>query len=307
MIRAASGKFHRGVKLVEHRGAASACGSATVVNAIATGKGAAFGVELRVRAICELTKRPGEIVGRVADDPSESARLIEICARKVLEHFGLERTYGARVQTRTEVPIAVGLSSSSAAANAAVLATFAALGKKPKPKLVLNLGIDAAFEASVTITGAFDDAAASLFGSGVVTDNTKRRLLRRFKLDPKLAVLIYVPPMKFHTSQIDIAKVKPLRRSVEVAHDQALRGNVFGALTLNGLLYSGALGYDQMIALDALAAGALAAGLTGTGPAVVAIAKPARVKDIKKAWRGKPGVIIATKPATRGARIEVSQ
>ncbi|MFQ6130008.1 MAG: shikimate kinase [Candidatus Hadarchaeaceae archaeon] len=293
--------------MVEHRGAASACGSATVVNAIATGKGAAFGVELRVRANCELTNRPGEIVGRVADDPSESARLIEICARKVLEYFRLEQTYGARVQTRSKVPIAVGLSSSSAAANAAVLATFAALGKKPRLKLVLNLGIDAAFEADVTVTGAFDDAAASLFGSGVVTDNTKRRLLRRFKLDPKLAVLIYMPPMKFHTSRINMAKIKPLRRGVEVVHDQAVRGNVFGALTLNGLLYSCALGYDPTIALDALAAGALAAGLTGTGPAVVAIAKPGRVKDIKKAWRGRPGVIIATRPALEGARIEESQ
>ncbi len=290
--------------MVKLRGAASACGSATVVNAIATGKGAAFGVELRVQANCELTDRPKKIVGRVTDDISESARLIEICARKVLEHFGLERTHGARVQTKSKVPIAVGLSSSSAAANAAVLATFAAFGKKPKPKLVLNLGIDAAFEADVTITGAFDDAAASLFGRGVVTDNTKRRVLRRFKLDPKLAVLIYIPPMKFHTSRINMAKVKPLRRSVEVAHDQAVRGNVFGALTLNGLLYSGALGYDPTISLDALAAGALAAGLTGTGPAVVAIAKPGRVKDIKRAWRGRPGRIIATKPAIGGARIE---
>jgi shikimate kinase len=295
------------VKLVEHRGAASACGSATVVNAIATGKGAAFGIELRVRANCELTDRPGEIVGRVADDPIESPRLIEICTRKVLEHFGLEQTYGARVQTRSRVPIAVGLSSSSAAANATVLATFAALGMKPRPKLVLNLGVDAAFEAGVTITGAFDDAAASFFGCGVVTDNTKRRMLRRFKLDPKLAVLIYVPPMKFHTSRINMAKIKPLRRGVEVAHDQAVRGNVFGALTLNGLLYSGALGYDPTIALDALAAGALAAGLTGTGPAVVAIAKPGRVEGIKRAWRKRPGGIIITKPALEGARIEGSR
>ncbi len=291
---------------MEHRGAASACGSATVVNAIATGKGAAFGVELRVRANCELTDRPGEIVGRV-DDPSESARLIEICTRKVLERFELERTYGARVGTRSEVPIAVGLSSSSAAANAAVLATFAALGKKPKPKLVLNLGIDAAFEAGVTVTGAFDDAAASFFGYGVVTDNTKRRVLRRFRLDPKLAVLIYVSPTKFHTSRINMARIKPLRRGVEVAHDQAIRGNVFGALTLNGLLYSGALGYDLTIALDALAAGALAAGLTGTGPAVVAIAKPSKVKSIKRVWRGRPGRIIVTKPAIKSARIEGSR
>ncbi|MFH1821011.1 MAG: hypothetical protein ABH852_01000 [Methanobacteriota archaeon] len=37
-------------------GVASACASATVVNAIAAGKGAAFGVDLRVRARVELTK-----------------------------------------------------------------------------------------------------------------------------------------------------------------------------------------------------------------------------------------------------------
>ena len=290
--------------LVKRRGTASACGSATVVNAIATGKGAAFGVELRVRASCELTDRPGEIIGRVTDDPLESPRLIEICAQRVLKHFKLERTYGARVQTRSEFPIAVGLSSSSAAANATVLATFAALGKKPKPKLVLDLGIDAAFEAGVTITGAFDDAAASFFGFGAVTDNTKRLVLRRFRLDPKLAVLIYVPPMKFHTSKINIAQTKPIQSGVKVAHDQAIRGNIFGALTLNGLLYSGALGYDPTIALDALATGALAAGLTGTGPAVVAIAKSSNAEDIKRSWRGRPGRIITTKPAVKGARIE---
>ncbi len=241
------------------------------------------------------------------EEPSESARLIEICVRKVLERFGLERTYGARVVTRSKVPIAVGLSSSSAAANAVVLATFAALDKRPKPRTVLDLGIDAAFEAGVTITGAFDDAAASFFGRGVVTDNARRRVLRRFELDPELKVVIYSPPTKFYTSEVDMAKVKPLREFIEVAHDQAMRGNIFGALTLNGLLYSNALGYDPMMALDALGAGALAAGLTGTGPAMVAIAKPKHLNRIKKAWQGRDGKIIITRPAVEGARVEGSR
>ena len=290
--------------MVKRRGAASACGSATVVNAIATGKGAAFGVELRVRAECELTSEPGKIVGRVADEPSESARLIEICARKVLEHFKLERIYGARVETRSEIPVAVGLSSSSAAANAAVLATFAALGKKPEPRVALNLGIDATFEAGVTITGAFDDAAASLYGCGVVTDNRKRRVLRRFKVGPGLKVLIHVPPTKLYTSKVELALVKPIRRAVEIAHSMALRGDIWGALTLNGILYSGALGQDPTPALEAMARGALAAGLTGTGPATVSVAKPDVAEAIRKAWRARPGRIIITRPAVKGARVE---
>ncbi|KUO41689.1 MAG: hypothetical protein AVW06_00765 [Hadesarchaea archaeon DG-33-1] len=287
------------------RGVASACGSATVVNAIATGKGAAFAIDLRVRADVELTDEAGKVVGQIAGEPSESTKLVEICARKVLERFKLERAHGARIKTTSKVPMAVGLSSSSAAANATVLATFAALGKKPNPRVVLNLGIDAAFEAGVTVTGAFDDAAASFLGGGVVTDNLKRRIMKRFRVDPKLDVLIYVPPSKLHTSQVDVARTKPLAKFVDIAHRQAFGGNIFGALTLNGLLYSSALGHDVTAAFNALRAGALAAGLTGTGPAVVAIAKPNNTDDIREVWRGRLGRIILTKPTIEGARVEV--
>lgn len=289
------------------KGIASACGSATVVNAIATGKGAAFGIDLRVRAEVELTDEAGKITGRVIGAPRESPSLIETCARKALGFFGLDRTHGAEVKTTSEVPIAVGLSSSSAAANAVVLATFAALGKKARAKNVLNLAVDAAFDAGVTVTGAFDDASASYFGQGVVTDNLKRRVLKRFSLEPGLDVLIQVPPSKMPTAKFDKGAVKPIAKFVDVAHEQALLGNTFGALTLNGLLYSIALNRDPSIAFDALAAGALAAGLTGTGPATVAIARSKNTNAIKRAWRKRPGGVIVTKPATEGARIEVEK
>lgn len=288
------------------RAAASACGSATVVNAIATGKGAAFGIELRVRATCELTDEPGRIVGRALDQPSESPRLIEICARKVLERFGLERSYGARITTSSEVPVAVGLSSSSAAANAATLATFAALGRRPRAREVISLGVDAALEAGVTITGAFDDAAASFLGYGVVTDNARRRVLRRFEVDPELDVVIHVPNYKFPTASVDVEKVRPIAGLVEVAHRQAMLGNVLGALTLNGMLYSYALGHDPDIALEALRAGAIAAGLTGTGPAVVAVSRRENTKNVVRAWGRRGGRVIPTKPAREGGRVEGS-
>jgi shikimate kinase len=286
------------------RSIASACGSATVVNAISSGKGAAFAVDLRVRADVELTDDAGEIVGRIIDDPSEPAKLIEICTRKVLQRFKLLRTYGARIRTTSDFPIAVGLSSSSAAANATVLATFAALGKKPDAMTVLNLGIDAAFEAGVTVTGAFDDASASYLGGGVVTDNFGRRILNRFRVDPKLDVLIYAPHSKLHTARVDVSRTKPLEKLANVAHQYALEGNIFRALTLNGLLYTSAFGHDVTVAFDAIKAGALAAGLTGTGPAVVAIAKPDNVEDIKDAWSSRTGRIICTKPTKKGARVE---
>jgi len=286
------------------RGVASACGSATVVNAIASGRGAAFAVDLRVRAEVALTKKSRKIIGRIADDPRESTKLIEICVKKVLKQLKLDKVYGAKVTTRSQVPIAVGLSSSSAAANATVLATFVALGKKPSATTALNLGVDAAMEAGVTITGAFDDASASFLGGGVVTDNFKRKILKRFKVDPKLMVLIYVPQKKLYTSKIDAKKVKKLANFVNVAHKLALSGDVLSALTMNGLIYSRALGHDPTVAIEALDAGAIAAGLTGKGPAVVAIVEPKNLIDVKKNWSKRAGKIIITKPSKVGAKVE---
>jgi shikimate kinase len=196
------------------------------------------------------------------------------------------------------------LSSSSAAANAAVLATLASLGVEPEWREVLRLGIEASFEAGVTLTGAFDDAAASLLGCGVVTDNLRRRILRRFELPPSYKVVIFVPPSKLYTSRVRPSSFRGIADLVEVAHKQALLGNIFGAMTLNGLLYSHALNQDQRIALEAISRGAVAAGLTGKGPAVAAIAHPQDVEGIKEAWGKRKGRIIVTCPSKGGAKIE---
>ena len=244
-------------------GIASACASATVVNALATGKGAAFGIELRVYASVEIGSHLKGIKGRVLGTRA-SPRLIEVCVRKVLEKFEMNGV-GARVQTTSDIPIAVGLSSSSAAANAAVLAAYAALGERPKPRDVLELGIDAALETGVTITGALDDAAGSLHGYGVITDNLRRRILKKFRVPRNLKVAVFVPKFRIYTSSLSKRDFSAIREGVECAHKLALRGDIWSAMVLNGLLYSHALGLDPSPALEALSAGAVAAGFLMKG------------------------------------------
>jgi shikimate kinase len=281
-------------------GVASACGSATVVNAIATGKGAAFGIDLRVMAQVRLDPTSKKIVGRIAG-ARESSKLIEACVRNTLRYLNAEN-FGASVVTTSDIPIAVGLSSSSAAANAVVLATFTALGRKADPSVILKLGIDAAFETGVTITGALDDAAASLYGCGVVTDNLKRKIIKRFKVDPSLKVVIYVPPFKLYTAKLRHARLESIREGVAEAHRMVIRGDIWGALTLNGLLYSCVLKQDLQPTLEALSAGALAAGITGTGPATVAVAEVDSAVRIAKTWRKRPGRVILSGPARKVKR-----
>lgn len=285
------------------KGIASACGSATVINAIATGKGAAFAIDLRVKSTVELVEDSQKIVGKVGDT-SENSKLIETCVDKALEKQGARDKYGAEVETTADLPIAVGLSSSSAAANATVLATYGALGEEPEPLEAVEIGIDAAFEAKTTVTGAFDDAAASFLGGGVITDNENRKLLKRFDVDPNLIVLIYLPPEKSYTTEVDVEQTKLLSEVVEAVHEKALDGNIYGAQTVNGLLYSSILDYDPKPALEALEAGAESAGLTGTGPAVIAISKEQNVKEIIEVWSSRDGEILQTHPSRKGAKIE---
>ena len=278
-------------------------GAATIVNAIALGKGAAFGVDLWTKAEVELTKEPQVIKGEITSDPAESTVLIEKTVTRVLQHFGAEKCFGARVKTWSNIPIARGLKSSSAAANAVALATVATLGKTLDDLAVVKLGVDAAFDAKVTVTGAFDDACASYFGGVVVTDNLKRKVVKRFTLSEDLTVLFHVPSNKAYTGDSDVDRLRTVKPLVEIAYKEALKENFWAALTLNGLIYSSALGLSVSVALDALAAGALAAGLCGKGPAVTAVVSSDKIDSVKTALQCHEGEVLQASLNSEKAKV----
>ena len=282
-------------------------GGATIINAITTGKGAAFGVKLWTKAEVKLTDDPHAIKGEITTDPSENTILMEKTVKKVLEYFGLAGKFGAEVKTWSNIPIARGLKSSSVAANAIALATVAALRKEVDDLTIVNLGVNGAIEAQVTITGAFDDACASYFGGIVVTDNFKRRIVKRFRIPENLKVLFHVPKTKVYTGSIEAEKLKSISPLVKIAYKEALKGHFWQALTLNGLIYSFALGYNSSKALDALTAGAVAAGLCGKGPAVTAVVAEDKVDKVKEALMKYEGEVIETEINHEKAKVlEVS-
>lgn len=278
-------------------------GAATIINAIATGKGAAVGVDLWTKAAVTLTDEPGTVKVKILPDSSENPVLAQKTVGHVLKHFGLEKECGAKVETRSNIPVARGLKSSSAAANAIALATTAALERSLDDVDVVKLGVDGAVEAKVTVTGAFDDACASYFGGIVITDNMERRIVKRFELDEAPAVLFYVPVKKTYTADSDVRRMKDMAPVVKIAYREALNGNYWAALTMNGLIYSLALGYNLSPAIDALKAGAYAAGLSGTGPAVTAIVPKDKVDLVKEAWQKREGGILEARINQEKARV----
>jgi len=283
-------------------GEAVAHGAATIVNAIALGKGAAFGINLWTKAKVQLTDDAMMIQGTIASDPREDTTLIETTVKLVFEHYKIKK-HGATVETQSNIPIARGLKSSSVAANALVLATSAALGQKLDDLTALKIGVDAALEAEITITGAFDDACASYFGNIILTDNLNRRIMKRDRLKEEYQVIIHIPAQKAYTADLDLQKVRKIAPEVEKAFQEAMQGNYWKALTINGNLYSKVLGYDQKLTREAFDAGAVAVGLSGKGPATVAVAVEENAEKVEEALRAYPGSVIKSKPNAEQAYI----
>jgi shikimate kinase len=252
-------------------GRAACRGAATIVNAIPTGRGAAFGITLETDAEVRILGDGGAFR---FTGPSDGADLAQRCVRPVLRDAGLEgRDVAVRVES--EIPVSRGLKSSSAASNALVLAATIAAGAAVDDMSVVNAGVDASIWAGVTVTGAFDDAAACYMGGAVVTDNGKRCVLARGRVDPSLSVLIHVPERRISKSHVKGLDFGPAKQRSEEALRMALAGDYAKALELNSRACSEVLGLGEEVAEAARAKGAVAAGVSGTGPATVVLARRA--------------------------------
>lgn len=281
------------------KGYACASGAGTIINAIAAWKGVAFGIDLKTFAKVELFEDDTRISGSIEEIPEGDTRLIEHCVRLVLEKFELE--LGGTVRTRSQIPLASGLKSSSAAANATVLATLKAIGEVLSPLEVVKLGVRAAKETGVTITGAFDDACASFFGGVTVTDNRTLELIKREEFESK--VLIFTPEKKAFSADTNVKRSRLLAPYVEMAYGLALEGKYEMAMTLNGFLYCGALGFETEHMLRALECGIKGVSLSGTGPSYTALVNREQATELRNAWEscGLEGKIIETSISNRDA------
>lgn len=270
-------------------------GSATIINAIATGFGSAFGIGLDI--VCEAKSIKSGI--ECFNDVGADNTLMELCVKRVFDHYNIsQEEFGVNLKTTSKLPMASGLSSSSASSNAIVKAVSEIVSQefdfKPLDDLeIINMAIDASLDAGVTITGSFDDATASYFGGVVVTDNKNREFIIKEKMEEH-PILVYMPNFYSKSGDSNPERMKLLSPLVETAFGFAKGRNYFKALNLNGLIYSATLGFDSAIAVDALEAGAIASGLSGTGSSFVAVVSPDSIDDVRESWSKYEGKVIET-------------
>lgn len=254
-------------------------GALSIVNAVPLGRGAALGVSLATRVRVRLLSHAAGVTRK---------DFLGLLAKKVFERVGVQGL-DAEISVDTQIPQGVGMKSSSAVANALILALLDALGVELGNAEALDLNATVSKEAGVSITGAFDDAAACLLGGVQVTDNTRRLILKSYTAKQEKVVFL-VPS---GTKRRDIRISLSLRESLKTAFSLALRGRYLDAMNLNGTAFAIAQDYALGPAIAAWRAGADACGMTGNGPAYAALVDNGSLHEVLETWKKFGEVIVA--------------
>ena len=106
-------------------------GSATIINAMATGFGSAFGISLNNIIDAEIIDKPNICISDINAD----TKLMYHCIDKVLNYYNINRDeldLGIKIKTESNVPLGSGLSSSSSISNAVTMASSALISEELK-------------------------------------------------------------------------------------------------------------------------------------------------------------------------------
>jgi shikimate kinase len=273
-------------------------GAISIVNAIATGKGSALGISLKVTAEVELQKGHGLrfITGRNGD------RLIKNIIQKTIPKETIESNM-ISIRVDSEIPIGYGLKSSSAVSNAIVLAcSQIAREEDINDNTILEVSALSSLEAKVSLTGAYDDATACYFGGFTVTDNYSRQLIRKERAPENLYAIIILPSS---TTRGDVRKLRNLSDIFIDAFRFAESGQYWKAMKLNGVLASAALSSSYAPAMAAMEHGALSASISGNGPSIAAVGNEDAIEPIVGALSKYDGEIIVSKVNNEKANVKI--
>ena len=270
-------------------------GAISIVNAIATGKGSALGISLKVTAEISLENGQGIKFHRTKDDKLLRNVIYKIIPAEIIANNMIS------IQIESEIPWGFGLKSSSAVSNAVALACSRLIDSNMGDYTVLDIAVSASLDAKVTVTGGYDDAAACYFGGFVLTDNYKRNLIRREKAPDNLYAIILLPQ---NASRGNINKLSIMSDFFINAFNLAEAGEYWKAMKLNGVLASAALSVNYEPVRAALERHALGASVSGNGPSLAAVAYENRIDDIKSAFGDFNGNILVSKINNQKASVE---
>ena len=268
-------------------GSGNSNGGCSLLHAAGIGYGASLALDLpvKVRLLDKESKRD-------LDDPDGLLEQVLTAWKNAGHSVPDGELYWS---VRSEIPPRQGLKSSSAVAVAAIKALCDATGIELENADIVDIAAAAQLSAGVSITGSYDDSWAALEGGW--------KLVNANAEDARSGLLLESPgPASDDWAVILVCRGDRQKRpELEdfTLHQQAFvqalnalqEGNDLVALTWNGRGVIGALNdpIGRRLTNDAFVNGGRAAGISGSGPAIVifasAVSRPT-IERIKK-WYSK--------------------
>ena len=261
-------------------------GAISIVNAVATGYGSAMGISLNVKVEIISKKGSGLVFQKGGGSLMIKKIIYDVLQSKYINNNQL------LINIKSEVPSGMGLKSSSAVSNAVALACISLTNKEIRDEFVLSSAINASLYAKTTITGAYDDSTACYYGGFVTTDNYKRKIWKRENSPTDISAVIFLPNNK---KRGDVTRLKLLSDIYLEAFQLAYSGQYWKAMKLNGVLTSSLLSNSYTITRMCLENGALAASISGNGPAIAAVVRESEVQKIKSVLSNLDGRVIISR------------
>ncbi len=271
--------------MIKKRVRATLHGAISIVNALATCSGSALGISLRVTAEADL--RAGEGIR----SQTANGKLIRNIVYNTIPKEVLAEN-SVYISVDSEIPIGFGLKSSSAVSDAVALACSKLVNEEIEDHVVLDRAVLASLDARVTLTGAYDDTSACYFGGFVVTNNRTHEIIHHQKAPDNLFAIIFLPKV---TRRGNISKISTMSGLFGEAFKLATAGEYWKAMNLNGMLLSTSLSAEYEPVIKAIKKGALAASISGNGPAIAAVSHEESIEDIKEAFANLNGSVIVSK------------
>jgi shikimate kinase len=239
-------------------------------------KSASFALDLEVRISAEII-RGNKIKGNAPD-------YVKDLAKKTLKYLGYAK-YGLQIKIDSKIPQKAGLGELEANSVATILAVSGTIARKHGSANELKIDVHTRHQFILIgnklidktkllalCPGEYDRLFASLNGGFVVADNREKEIIRRGEME----TMSFVAALPKKAPKLDKDIQQLYRHERDLIFEECCKGNLYGAMRLNTLLYR-----DET-AVKMLRRGAPIA--VTTYPTTIGITRdPKKIKDITKA------------------------
>lgn len=248
----------------------------TLINAIAWGVGATFGIRANIEVTIE--KCDGKLIE--INPEGNSPDLVNACIRQIERNY-IHNVDNIKITTQSDLPSQRGMKTSSGIAAATIAALSDFYDLKLNREVIIEQSALASIKSKASITGAVDDAYSAYSGGGHLTRNGKFYMLKEFEVPVGFEVFLLIPDEKLPKQEIGNLREQISNKVMYEARRELEKGNWERTIEINTSQYAPLLLKTPEIINELRIATESIVGLNGAGPSLFVITEVSRSNEIQ--------------------------